>query len=534
MIDDLLYLAPIITVFAGALIGLLIEALVPRAHRFDVQTGLSAVTLLVALGFTVRTFSSSGSRRAAVLGSVSVDGPTLGLWMLLLGFAIGAVILMAERRAHGQTSAFTAQAATTPGSADERAFLAARNEHTEIFVLLLFAVSGMLVFPAASDFLTAFISLEVLSLPLYLLAGLARRNRAISQEAALKYFLLGALSSAIFIYGVALIYGATGSFDYAQIADTLGRPATDDKVIYAGVGLVIVGLLFKMGVAPFHVWVPDVYAGSPTAVSGFMAVCTKFAAVGATIRILFVPLGALRWSWMLPLACLAVFSVLVGAIYGLTQQNMKRLLGYSSIAHAGFILMAIAMGATAVVGTQVGDLGSVGVTLFYLLAYGLATMGAFAITLVVRSSGGAEASEISVWTGFGRRNPWYGVAMAIFMLSLAGMPLTAGFIGKLYVFALAWFNGYAWLAIAGLVLSLLTAAVYLKVIRLLFLSGDGTTGDGTTGQGAPGDDDAPAPKANASKPLIALIVVCAIGTLFFGLLPSQFGDIAAAASVLLR
>jgi NADH-quinone oxidoreductase subunit N len=519
MLDDLLYLAPIVSVFAGALLGLLVEALVPRAHRFEVQTYLSVATLLVALAFAGRMFFSSESRRTAVLGSITVDGPTLGIWTLMLTFAIGAIILMAERRAHGQTSAFTAQAATTPGSVDERAFLSARNEHTEVFVLLLFAVAGMLVFPAACDFLTAFISLEVLSLPLYLLAGLARRNRAISQEAALKYFLLGALTSAVFIYGVALIYGATGSFEYVEIADKLGRLEASDKMIYAGLALVVVGLLFKMGVAPFHVWVPDVYAGSPTAVSGFMAVCTKIAAVGATIRILFVPLGALRWSWMLPLACIAVLSVLVGAVYGLTQQNMKRLLGYSSIAHAGFILMAIAMGVTGVVGTQVGELGSVGVSVFYLMAYGLATLGAFAITLGVRSSGGAEASEISVWTGFGRRNPWYGVAMAIFMLSLAGMPLTAGFISKLYVFALAWFNGYAWVAIAGLVLSLLTAAVYLKVIRLLFLSGTGSEAAGGV---------------NASKPLIALIVVCAVGTILFGLLPGQFSDIAASASVLLR
>jgi NADH-quinone oxidoreductase subunit N len=525
MSNDLLYLAPIIAVFAGALIGLLVEALVPRAYRFETQTYLTGATLMVALVFAVRTFLSSNSRKAGVFGSITVDGPTLGIWMLLLGLAIGAVVLMAERRAHGQTSAFTAQAATTPGSADERAFLAARNEHTEVFVLLLFSVAGMLVFPAACDFLTAFVSLEVLSLPLYLLAGLARRNRAISQEAALKYFLLGALSSAIFIYGVALIYGASGSFEYGEIADSLGKLNTSDKTLYAGLGLVIVGLLFKMGVAPFHVWVPDVYAGSPTAVSAFMAVCTKTAAVGATIRILFVPLGAVRWSWMLPLACIAVFSVLVGAIFGLTQHNMKRLLGYSSIAHAGFILMAIAMATTGVVGNQVGELGSVGVSLFYLMSYGLATLGAFAITLVVRSSGGAEASEISVWTGFGRRNPAYGVAMVIFMLSLAGMPLTAGFISKLYVFALAWFNGYAWLAIAGLLLSLFTAAMYLMVIRLLFLSGGDVTGD---------DDALPAPGVPASKPLIVLIVVCAVGTVLFGLLPSQFGDIAAAASVLLR
>ncbi|MDR0837791.1 MAG: NADH-quinone oxidoreductase subunit NuoN [Propionibacteriaceae bacterium] len=527
MSQDLLYLAPIISVFAGALLGLLVEALAPRVYRFEAQTCLSGATLVVALIFAIRTFLSSNSRKTAVLGSVTVDGPTLGIWMLLLGFAIGAVVLMAERRAHGQTSAFTAQAATTPGSPDERAFLAARNEHTEVFVLLMFAVGGMLVFPAACDFLTAFVSLEVLSLPLYLLAGLARRNRAISQEAALKYFLLGALSSAIFIYGVALIYGSTGSFDYAQIADSLGQLKTSDKTIYAGLGLVIVGLLFKMGVAPFHVWVPDVYAGSPTAVSAFMAVCTKLAAVGATIRILFVPLGGLRWSWMLPLACIAVLSMLVGAIFGLTQRNLKRLLGYSSIAHAGFILMAIAMATTGVVGTQVGEFGSVGVSLFYMLAYGLATLGAFAITLLVRSSGGTEASEIYVWTGFGRRNPWYGIAMVVFMLSLAGMPLTAGFIAKLYVFALAWFNGYAWLAIAGLTLSLLTAAMYLKVIRLLFLSG------GAAPSGS--DNDQPTPTTSqASKPLNALIALCVMGTVFFGLLPSQFGNIAAAASVLLR
>ena len=514
---EYLLLAPVLVVSVGALLGVLAEALVPRGYRFIVQTVLALTTLAVALFFTAYGWIGGGFKVGAE-GSVALDPTTFGVWSLLLVFGLGAVVLAADRRTGQGASAFAASAVATPGSAAEQAAVSARSEHTEVFPLMGFSMLGMLLLPAASDLLTAFVGLEVLSLPLYLLCGLARRRRLLSQEAALKYFLLGALSSAIFLYGVALLYTAAGSFDFRAIDTAIASGAGSDATLVGGLALAGVGLLFKVGAVPFHSWVPDVYTGAPTPVSAFMAVCTKIAAVFALLRLLFVPLGGLLWNWQVPLAVVAAVSMVIGALFGLTQTSVKRLLGYSAIAHAGFVLVALVPAATVPASEAlVGGLDSLGITWYYLAAYGLATLGAFGVVMMVHSSVGEETG-FEAWAGFGRRNPLAGAAMTVFLLSLAGIPLTGGFMGKLFAFVLAWRGGFAWLAIVGLVVSLITAAFYARLLWTMFFA-------------------VPSVEVRAVKGSVGLWAVlglCALGTIALGVYPGPFTDLAGAVSGFLR
>ena len=303
------------------------------------------------------------------------------------------MLLFAERSVDGGLSAFAGQAAAVPGSEAEREGTAAKVEHTEVFPLTLFAVGGMMLFASANDLLVMFVALEVFSLPLYLLCGLARRRRLISQEAAMKYFLLGAFASAFLLYGIALIYGYAGTMSLGGIADALATKTGGDAILLAGTGLIGVGLLFKVGAVPFHSWTPDVYQGAPTPVTGFMAACTKIAAFIGLMRVFYVALGGTRWDWAPMMWVVAILTMVVGSIVAITQTDVKRMLAYSSIAHAGFLL-------TAFVGlAQTGSGVTNGITstqavLFYLVCYGFPTIGAFALVTLVRDAGG-EATHLS-------------------------------------------------------------------------------------------------------------------------------------------
>jgi NADH-quinone oxidoreductase subunit N len=314
-----------------------------------------------------------------------------------------------------------------------------------------------------------FVALEVLSLPLYLLCGLARRRRLLSQESALKYFMLGALSSAFFLYGAALLYGYSGSFELGAIDTALRSGTGSTGLLLAGMGLLGVGLLFKFGAVPFHSWTPDVYAGAPTPVTGFMASCTKIAAIGALLRVFYVGLGADRWDWQPLMAIVAVLTMAVGSVLAITQTEIKRMLAYSSIAHAGFLLTALVGASQAGSGSPAGSLTSVSAVMFYLVAYGAATIGAFALLTTVRDAGG-EATLLSTWTGLGRRSPIVGLAFSVFLLSFAGIPLTSGFIGKWAVFAAAWFGGAHWLVVVAVLMSVIAAFFYIRVIVLMFFT----------------------------------------------------------------
>lgn len=507
--------APLIALIVGATLGVVVEAFVPRRARFLTQVVLAVVTILTALGLTIHNWSQQSIELVA-LGTFAMDGPAYFFWTLLLVVGLGGVALFAERAVAGEVSAFAASAATVPGSPLEREAEARKREHTEVFPLLLFSLFGMLMFAAANDLLTLFVALEVFSLPLYLLSGMARRRRWISQEAALKYFLLGAFSSAFFLFGVALLYGYAGSFTYGRIAEAIALGQAPWALLLAGLVMLATGLLFKVGAVPFHSWTPDVYTGAPTPVTGFMAIATKTAAVAALLRVFYVALGAARWDWQPIFATIAVATMVVGAFVGLVQSDIKRLLAYSSIAHAGFILAGFVGVQAPGEGVAVASMPAIG---FYLLAYGLATLGAFAIITMVRRSGG-EANSLAAWQGIGRTNPLVAAAMTLFMLSFAGIPLTAGFVGKLLVFSAAWTGGYGWLVFIAILASLVTAFFYLKVVVAMWFQEPET---GEQGQVA-------APSAWTWT----LLGVTAVGTVFLGLVPGGILDLAASAAQFIR
>ena len=454
-------IAPMLIIFGGAMVGVLIEAFVPRGKRHAPQVFVALAAPVVALYVLV---TLSVDDRGRTLGNaVVIDGPALFIQGAVLAMAVLSILTMAEKFSGQGADAFTPMGSAVPGSPQEAAALRAGMATSEIFPLALFAVGGMMLFPAANDLLTMFIALEVLSLPLYILCGLARRRRLLSQEASLKYFLLGAFSSAFFLFGSALLFGYAGSLQFSDIAQAIGAaPGTLDGLLLPGVVLVLVGLLFKIGAAPFHMWTPDAYQGAPTPVTGFMAAGTKAAAFGAILRVVYVGVEGSRWDWRAGVIGVAALTMVVGSVLAVTQTDVKRLLAYSSIAHAGFIL----------VGLLAFDKAGVSGVMFYLVAYGFATIAAFAVVSMVRQSG-SEASHLSQWAGLGRRHPVVSGVFAFLLLAFAGIPLTSGFTAKFAAFAPAVADGGrsgVALVIIGVLCSAITAFVYVRIIVLMYFS----------------------------------------------------------------
>jgi NADH-quinone oxidoreductase subunit N len=288
---------------------------------------------------------------------------------------------------------------------------------------------------------------------------LARRRRLISQEAAVKYFLLGAFTSAIFAYGLAMLYGYCGSTQFAAVAAQARAGDSSDVLLLGGIALVVVGLLFKASVGPFHLWTPDVYQGAPTPVTAFMAACTKVAAFAAMLRVCLVALEPMTWTWQPVLAIIAGASMVIGSVIGITQTDMKRMLAYSSVAHAGFILLGV---------ISMSETGA-SATMFYLLTYGMATIGAFAILTVVRKGDG-EASHVADWAGMAKKSPVLAASMSLFLLSFAGIPLTAGFIGKLSVFTAAMEAGLGPWEVLAMIATAITAFFYLRIVVVMYFA----------------------------------------------------------------
>lgn len=450
--------APVLIALGGAILGILFEAFLPRRARYPVQVVLALITVAAALAWTLLG-ASRGDYGVTFGGALAVDTATYVMWGVLLVLALPSLLLMADRVSE-PGGAFVTQAAAKVGSQRDRsAARAAAPMQTEVFPLALFAVSGMMIFPAATDMVTLFVALEVLSLPLYLLCGLARRRRLISQEAAVKYFLLGAFTSAIFAYGLAMLYGYSGSTQFAAVAAQTRAGDSSDVLLLGGIALVIVGLLFKASVGPFHLWTPDVYQGAPTPVTAFMAACTKVAAFAAMLRVCLVALEPMTWTWQPVLAVIAGASMVIGAVIGITQTDMKRMLAYSSVAHAGFILLGV---------ISMSQTGA-SATMFYLLTYGMATIGAFAILTVVRKGDG-EASHVADWAGMARKSPVLAAAMSLFLLSFAGIPLTAGFIGKLSVFTAAMEAGLGPWVVLAMIATAITAFFYLRIVVVMYFA----------------------------------------------------------------
>ncbi|MDX3236157.1 NADH-quinone oxidoreductase subunit NuoN [Streptomyces sp. ME03-5709C] len=519
-------LAPVLIVFGVAVLGILAEAFLPRRLRYTGQVGLAVVGLAAAFAAVVALAAggyATTKAHIAAMGAVAVDGPSLFLQGTILLVGMVGLFTFAERRldpkAHGRNvDSFAAQGSAVPGSDQEKDAVRAGFTTTEVFPLLMFAIGGMLIFPAANDLLTLFVALEVFSLPLYLLCALARRRRLMSQEAAVKYFLLGAFSSAFLLFGIALLYGYAGTVSYSGIASVVDGTAKltpaladstgNDALLLIGAALVGMGLLFKVGAVPFHMWTPDVYEGAPTPVTGFMAAATKVAAFGALLRLLYVVLPELRWDWRPVLWGVAILTMLVGAIVAVTQTDVKRLLAYSSIAHAGFILAGV-------IATTPEGVSSV---LFYLAAYSFVTLGAFAVVTLVRDAGG-EATHLSRWAGLGRRSPLVAAVFAVFLLAFAGIPLTSGFAGKFAVFSAAAQGGAMPLVIVGVISSAIAAFFYIRVIVLMFFS----------------EPKADGPTVAVPSPLTSTAIAAGVAvTLVLGVAPQYFLDLANQAGVFVR
>jgi NADH-quinone oxidoreductase subunit N len=455
---DYTALSPMLILFGAACLGVLIEAFVPRRSRHASQFLVALLALVVSLVMVVRV-AGSDTRKLTADIAVAIDGPALFLQGTLAVLGIVALLLIAERSLeHG--GPFVAHAAVPVGSESDRR-QARDSGATEVFPLTLFALGGMMLFVAANDLLTMFVALEVFSLPLYLMCALARRRRLVSQEAALKYFLLGAFASAFYLFGMALLYGFAGSVDFKGIHDAALGSQASPLLLYPGIALVAVGLLFKIAAVPFHVWTPDVYQGAPTPVTALMAACTKVAAFGGLLRVLYVGFSRTQWDVEPIIGTIAIITMLVGAVLAVTQTDIKRLLAYSSISNAGYLLVGVLSFST-------DGLSS---SMFYLAAYGFTVIAAFAVITLVRDEDG-EATHLSRWAGLGRRSPLVAGIFTFLMLAFTGIPLTSGFFSKFAVFQAAWSHGGWGLAmvIVGVVTSMVLAFPYLRVVVLMWHS----------------------------------------------------------------
>lgn len=424
---NLSILAPALIVALTGLLVLLGELVTP-ADRKRWLGFLSLVGLLAAVGATIGLW---GANATGFNQMIVADNFGLFLtFVILIGAALSILLAINFVRAH-------------------------RVDQGEYYALVLFAVVGMILMATATDLIVIFLALELLSLPLYILAAFKREDGH-SLEAGLKYFMLGAFSSAFFLYGIAFIFGATGTTNLMKIAPMV-KPGND--LLLIGTGLLLVGFAFKVALVPFHWWTPDVYDGAPTAATAFMSVAVKAAAFGAFFRAFLVALPGISMDWQMVLAIIAVLTMTLGNVAALLQSNTKRMLAYSSIAHAGYILIAlVAMGSN---GTSSA--------LFYLLAYTLTNLGAFGAVIAL-SDGARERLQVNDYAGTASQQPFIAAAFAIFLLSLAGFPPFAGFIGKFLIFSAAVENGWTWLAVIGVLNSLVSVYFYVRPIVQMYMS----------------------------------------------------------------
>lgn len=480
---DYLAVAPMLVVFATGVLGVLLTAFAPPAARHRGQLPLATAGLvgaLVCLVVVVARGTHTGTTTAA--GSIAIDGPALFLQAVVLVLAILAVLLIAGRPGE-----------PPPG---------------EALPLALFATGGLLLLPAANDLLTMFVAVEVLSLPLYLLCGLARARAKVAHESSLKYFVLGGFSAAFFVYGAAMVYGFAGSVSFPDIRAAVAVAGGNRPLLLIGMALLAVGLLFKIGAAPFHSWVPDVYQGAPTPVTGLLAAVTKIGAFGAFLRLFTVVFSGAQRDWRPVLTVVAVLTMVLGAVIAVVQQDIKRILAYSAVAHAGFMLLGV------VAASRSGFAG----TLFYLAVYGFGTLGAFAVVTLVRDGAG-EVTRLSSWAGLGRRSPVVAAIFALLLLGLAGTPLTSGFVGKFAVFSAAVAAGGTVAVVVAALASAVAVYLYAKVIVLLYFHEPGA---GSAAISRPG-------------PLVAVVIAAAgLVTVGAGVLPGPLLGLATQAASFLQ
>jgi len=464
-------IGPELILVGTALVLLLMDALRPGEDQLPL-VGLSLAGIIGAAAWSLHLWTwveRPDSAATALGGMVAADRYAVYLRLVILGVAAVSVLL-----SHHYL---------------ERA----GEERGEYYPLLLFATAGMTLIVAAADLIVVFLALEILSLSLYLMTGFSFR-RVASAEASMKYFLLGAFSSAFFLYGIALVYGAARTTNLTGIAGNLSGTVGSTALALGGAGLLATGFAFKVAAVPFHMWTPDAYQGAPTCVTGFMAAGTKVAAFGAFLRVFDVGLAPLVWDWRPFVAILAAVTMAVGSLLAIAQTDVKRMLAYSSIAHAGFILVGVSAG------SQQGIRGA----MFYLVAYPVMILGAFGVVILV-SVRGERHTSLASYAGLARRNPFLAAILALFLLSLAGIPPTVGFIAKVAVFAPAIQAGYWPLVLTAVVASVIAAFFYIRVIVLMYMQ-----------------DPAEAEAGPIALPPVGRLAVAipALLTVLFGVLPA--------------
>ncbi len=494
---DFAGLSPLIALLGGATIVLLVGLIRARWVRAHVGPALSLVALGATAGLTIWQWNA---HKSIVSGALRIDDLSLVLNLILVtGGALS--VLLAWRS------------------------LAAREAaHGEFHALLLASIAGMSLLAAAQNTVALFVGLELLSIPLYVLCA-SELRREQSLESGLKYLIVGAVGSATLLYGLAMIYGATGATDFDAIAHALsGGSLASDPLTLTGIALCVVGLCFKASVAPFHQWTPDVYEGAPTPVTAFMAVATKVAAFGVFLRFFDVALIGAQSSWGPAIAVLATITILVGNVGALGQSSLKRMLAYSSVAQAGYMLAGVA------VATQLG----VRATVFYLAVYVFMNMASFAV-IVARERETGLGDSIQAVAGLGRERPLLAWPMTISMLALAGIPATAGFTGKFYLIDAAVSGGYTWLGVAIVIGSMISLGYYLPVIAAIWMRkapseqpGVGQLPSPTGaplggGEGLPvlagGSPELDEPSNGVQPEVVLVAAVAGVATLFFGIVP---------------
>ena len=475
---DWLAIAPVMALVGAALVIVIARSLMRRRGPVDALSFVVAISGVVAAGvvlFRQWNLVRNDGTITTIADSVRVDAFGVFLGIVVLSATVLALMLAASYlRREGL-------------------------EAPEYYALMLLSAAGMLAMTTANNLIVVFVALEVLSIPLYVLAAFDRRRLA-SQESGLKYFLLGAFSSAVFLYGVALTYGATGTTSLTGIADFLARNTLFEQgTLLAGIGLLLVGLGFKVAAVPFHMWTPDVYQGAPTPVTAFMSSATKAAGFAALLRIFGVAFPLYRTDWRPIVYALAVASLVIGSVAAVIQTDVKRVLAYSSIAHAGYIL----------VGFQVDTARGFQAALMYLLVYSFMTIGAFAV-LTVATRGGDDQHSLDDYRGLALDRPVVGGLLAFFLLAQAGVPLTGGFVVKLQVFAAAVDSGEYGLAIVGVLAAVVAAFFYLRIAVALFTRPA---------------SDAPEPTASSRRVDVwtaAVLGVAVAATVYAGILPGAW------------
>ncbi|MEE9241265.1 MAG: NADH-quinone oxidoreductase subunit N [bacterium] len=486
------HLMPLIIVVAGAVLVLLWDTFFPSRERSFLIT-LTMAVLAVAGGATLYNLASSVPGGAVSFGGMYVFDDFTGFMFILILVASFLSVLVS---------------AAQPNLDDLPA--------GEYFSLILFATSGMMLMVSTRNLLMVFVGLEILSLSLYVLAGYLRFHLE-GNEAALKYFLLGSFASGFLLFGMAMIYGATGSVDLLEIARRLGaHPPSRNPVFMLGMGFIVVGLGFKVAAVPFNMWTPDVYEGSPTAVTAFMSVGPKAAAFAAFFRIILTVGSYTDGHIEIVLWILAVLTMTVGNVVALWQSNIKRMLAYSSIAHAGYLLVAL-------VAARSGGALATGGFLFYMLVYAFMNLGAFCV-VVATGANGPERTQIDDYAGMGLTRPVLAVVMALFMVSLAGLPPTGGFVAKFYVFSAAVKAGYVWLAVIAVLNSVISVYYYLRLVVVMYM------------QDLPGGEAQTSPAVSPrgwSYAFVALLLTV-IGTLNLGIFPGAVIDFTMRSTIFLN